>query len=127
MKMSKWIIASATAGCGLILFAAASVLTGRFDSWLVAQTHGHPSGQFNAAGREILHLIFTWLLAFSVAGGLMAFGMAALVKWRSQRFAHVAYSTLFYWAGLMPVVAYLATFPAWALWMAVGDYLTYVK
>lgn len=125
--MRKWITASATAGCGLTLFVAASVLTGRFDSWQVAQAHGHPSGQFNAAGREILHLIFIGLLALSVASGLIAFGIAALAKWRGQRFPNITYSTLFYWAGLMPVVAYLVAFPAWALWKAVGDYLTYVK
>jgi len=125
--MKKWIIAVLVAGCGLGMFMTASVLAGRFDNWQIAQAQRYPSGQFNGGGRDILHLIFIWLLALSVACGLIAFGIASLVKWRSQRLPNTAYSTLFYWAGLVPVVAYLTAFPAWALWKTIGDCLTYMK
>jgi hypothetical protein len=109
------------------MFMIASIMAGRFDRWQTTQAEGYPSSQFNGAGREILHWAFIWLFALSVFVGLISFALTALVKRRGHRLSDANYATLFYWAGLMPVVGCLFAFPAWALWMTVRDFLKYMK
>jgi hypothetical protein len=118
--MKKWIVAAALSASGLAIFVLASVMTGRVDRGQIAeaQAQGVSGGPFNGSGQELLHGVFLWLLAFAIVIGLVAFGIAALVKGRSRALAGTSYGTLYYWCGLMPVVAVLLVFPAWALWGA---------
>ena len=111
------------------MFVAASLLSGRFDRWQIAeaQSQGASGGQFNGAGQEILHLVFFWLLGAIVVMGLITFGVSAVLKWKSRALAGASYVTLYYWCGGVPVVGFLVLFPAWALWKSIEDYLTYVK
>jgi hypothetical protein len=127
--MKKWTIAASLSACGSLIFVITSVMVGRFDRWQIADaaSHGYSGGQFNGAGQAILHWIFFWLLLAIAAVGLIAFGVSALIKWRSRALVRTSYVTLYYWCGLVPVVTFLVLFPAWALWRTVGDCMKYMK
>jgi hypothetical protein len=115
--MKKWIIAAGLSAVGVLLFVIASVLAGRFDRWEIveAQAQGVAVGQFNGAEQEMLHWAFLWLLVASCVVGVATFVIAALVKWRSRLLARASYSSLFFWFGMTPVIAFLVIFPTWAV------------
>ena len=121
--MKRWIIAGALSALGLLTLMVAFVLVGRFDAWQIAeaQAQGVSGGQFNGAGQEIMLWAFLWLLVASLVVGLAAFAIAALVKRYSRLLARLPYSSLLFWFGMTPALAFLLVFPAWALWGAVQD------
>jgi len=129
MKMKKWIIAGILALCGVVIFVITSCMVGRFDKWQIAeaQAQGVSGGQFNGAGQEILHLMFFWFLAAIVIVGLIIVGISFLIKWRGIALARTSYGSLYYWCGIVPVVAYLVGFPTWALWLTLKDCMKYIK